>query len=98
MDLVVTIAQVAEHLRIDNPYPQTDEMSSFILSAQQYVINNTGIDWTKEDEVPELIKAAILLLTGHYYANREAATPLNLKTLPLGVENIISQYKKEQVY
>lgn len=37
--------------------------------------------------------AAILLLTGHLYENREAVTGFTLSELPWGVESLLSPYK-----
>lgn len=44
--------------------------------------------------VPESLKAAILFLVGHYYANREAVvTDATATELPLGVQSILSSYR-----
>ncbi len=40
-------------------------------------------------DVPESTRAAIKLLVGHWYANREAASPVNLKDIPIGVDNLL---------
>lgn len=39
--------------------------------------------------LPPTLKAAILLILGHLYENREDTTELNLKTLPLAAKNFI---------
>lgn len=43
--------------------------------------------------VPQALKAAIKLLVGHWYENREASTPLNLKPLPMAVDSLIWNYR-----
>jgi uncharacterized phiE125 gp8 family phage protein len=39
--------------------------------------------------VPALMQAAMLLLIGHWYMNREAVVPGVMMELPLGVKNIV---------
>jgi hypothetical protein len=41
--------------------------------------------------VPALMQAAMLLLIGHWYMNREAVVPGVMMELPLGVKNIFEQ-------
>lgn len=42
--------------------------------------------------VPFSIKAAMLLIIGHLFANREATGPDNLQNLPMGVEALLAPY------
>lgn len=44
-------------------------------------------------DVDERIKLAIKLLVGHWYENREDTTPLNLRTIPTGVEMLLWQVR-----
>lgn len=43
--------------------------------------------------LPGPIRTAMLLVLGHLYANREAATTQALTTLPLGVESLLRPYR-----
>jgi hypothetical protein len=43
--------------------------------------------------VPELLLAAVLLLVGHLYENREAASPVAITEMPMGLESILSLYR-----
>lgn len=45
------------------------------------------------DNVPEAIKQAIMMLVGHLYENREASAPIEVRTVPLGYDALINQYK-----
>ena len=48
--------------------------------------------------VPTPIKQAILLLVGHWYANREAVvTGATLATLPLAVDRLLAPYRRPPV-
>lgn len=42
--------------------------------------------------VPAALKAAMLLLIGHWYANREATTPGDMRDLPLAVQALTTPY------
>lgn len=44
------------------------------------------------NDVPQSIKAAIRLMVGHLYENREATTQGNLGTLPLGVSALLAPF------
>lgn len=43
--------------------------------------------------LPQAIRAAMLLVLGHLYKNREASTAEALTTLPLGVESLLRPYR-----
>lgn len=43
--------------------------------------------------LPASIKAAMMLVLGHLYANREASTSQALTTIPLGVESLLRPYR-----
>lgn len=43
--------------------------------------------------LPSSIKAAMLLVLGHLYANRESTTAQAMMTLPLGVESLLRPYR-----
>lgn len=46
------------------------------------------------DDVPSAIKAAILLMVGHWYQHREAVTAGSTETLPMAVEALITPYRR----
>ncbi len=45
-------------------------------------------------DVPAPLRAAILLLVGHLYANREATIAAALAKLPIGVDALIAPYRR----
>ena len=57
-----------------------------------YVAGTWG-DGVETRTCPMAIQQAILLLAGHLYANREAVSGNNLKTVPLGVDALLNPYK-----
>jgi uncharacterized phiE125 gp8 family phage protein len=45
------------------------------------------------DTVPADLRHAILMIVGHFYANREAVTTLKLEKVPMAVESILNRYR-----
>jgi len=47
--------------------------------------------------IPAPLKHAVLLLTGHLYENREAASPVTLTEIPIGVYHLVAPYRRVYV-
>jgi len=64
--------------------------------ATNYIPGSISIAFTAggwdADTVPTSIKQAMLLLIGHWYANREAVTETKLTTLPLAVDCLLARW------
>lgn len=48
-----------------------------------------GVDSDGGEELPKVIRAALLLVIGHLYANRESTTAQTMAVLPMGVEAML---------
>lgn len=48
-----------------------------------------GVDSDGGEALPKVIRAAMLLVVGHLYANRESTTDKAMATLPMGVESLL---------
>lgn len=46
------------------------------------------------DDVPSAIKAAILLMVGHWFKNREAVADFSPNVLPMAVDALITPYRR----
>lgn len=46
--------------------------------------------WVARANIPEEIKHAVKLMVGHLYENREAASQVNLKSIPIGIQSLLS--------
>lgn len=44
------------------------------------------------DEIPSSIQAAVKLMVGHWFENREEATHLTVKQIPMGVKALLGPY------
>lgn len=64
----VTLGEAKLHLRVDQDF-EDDYITSLILAAETHVSMYLGDDLP--DPMPASIKAAVLLLVGDLYENRE---------------------------
>ncbi len=99
------MAQIKAHLRVDSDAEDT-LIAAYASAAVDYVehfCDGTLVEvltTPEEDKEPPRevlftsgIWAAMLLLIGHWYANREAASQ-NLAETPLGVEALLMQHRR----
>ena len=83
-------------------------LSSYLSAAKRLASNkvNRHIFWSESEKpigstlIPENaidatddICLAVLLLLGHFYANREAASEVVIKNIPLGVSALLEPYQ-----
>jgi len=66
-------------------WPHADDAANAIR-----VTFNTGYGIAAD--VPQILKQCVLLMTGHFFENREAAIDRRIDTIPLAVESIILQH------
>jgi len=90
VDLNSEPARIAPSPGFNWPYPNN------------YRPGSVSVDYTsgtyEEGSCPFTIYAAMLLIIGHLYSNREASTTDNLKTLPLGVNELLAGEVHESIY
>lgn len=82
----------------------TDELGAYVsLKANQVwpttysrsaAVSVTFVAGTSASNVPAPIRQAILLLAGHFYANREAVAPGALGVVPMAVDSLIAPYRR----
>ena len=96
--------EVRLHLRIDDD--AVDDFSMYVEAAEDHVQQHMGrAVFATESEAQAApaetdpivmnasIKAAILLLAGHLYANREAVTQPQAFEVPWGVKTLLLPYR-----
>ena len=70
-----------------------------LAAAEVYIANATGLDLAVEKAAASddwiMVRVACLSLAGHFFENREATSPLQINTIPLGIRNIIAQLTPE---
>ena len=101
--MLLTLEEIKRQCRLDLDNTAEDEsLALYAIAAQRSIENSTGRKlYLTAEEVPEDVawfaslddaqdlKLAMLLLTSHYYANREATTSDSLRQIPLGVRELV---------
>lgn len=106
---LITLNEAKLHLRVDHDYDDSDiqlkldaaeEQAINFLERKVYATAddlNSAIMLNKAGERPMLInssfKAAVLLLLGHLYENREEGSNDNTSNVKYGFERLLSPYR-----
>jgi uncharacterized phiE125 gp8 family phage protein len=64
--------------------------------ATRAAINAVRIHYTagrEPGDVPQILKLAVLMLTGHFFENREASVTLRIDSVPMAVGSIIDMHR-----
>ncbi len=104
---MLELATVRKHCRIDADMTEDDDLLViYSQAAAQYVADTTDRNlYATAAEVPEgdetalvlndSIRAAMLLMVGHWYENREAVIVGSISSeLPLAVECLLHPYRE----
>lgn len=87
-----------KHLNIDESFIDDDEyIKALCLAAENAVENHLQrplSEITNErGKLPPAVKHAILLLVGHFYANRESVSFASASEIPLAYQYLLQPYK-----
>ena len=88
----VTLEEAREHLRLLHDEDDTS-VQVYLDAAEDYL---KGFDVIYKTPLQPAVRAAILLVVGHLYENREALTAERLQPLRHGVDALISQHRTFQ--
>lgn len=91
----VTIDMAKRHLNVELDYSGDDELIQDYIEAAESVVSsdlNESLQDMENEEgnIPKHIRQAILLLVGHFYANREPVAFANVHEVPLSYKHLIS--------
>ena len=93
-DLISEPARIMPAPGFTWPYQTNYVPGSVVID---YVSGTYG-DGAEVDTCPQTIKIAILLLIGHWYANREAVSDATMTNIPLGVDSLLAGETFESCY
>lgn len=77
------------------PTPGTTSFPVLPTGGVGTVRYTAGFPEGSQDERVELARQAILLLVGHWYANREAGTERVTEEIPFGVNSLINRFRAQ---
>ncbi len=88
-----TLDEIKRHLRIDHDEDNAS-LADYAAAASDY-LSLIGLDMTAEP-LPPSIRQAELLLIGHWYARREAASDAGRGTasVPFSVDALIAPHRR----
>ncbi len=79
-------------------YNGDDEYLLHLLSvAESHVITATNRSFeelTIDGELPLELQQAVLLIGGHFFANREAVSKINMNEVPYTIQALIKPFRK----
>lgn len=102
MTMLVTRQQAADHLRIDDPAAEADDLDLKIMAASEIVLDYVEMDiddFSDSDsdgelEIPFSMQAAVLLLVGDMHRYRDAGSKgYTDATLPGAVRALLYSLK-----
>lgn len=100
---IVTVGQMKEQLNISLDLGSDDDamLERKIDAAQNHIERQLGFKIEQryggdaQEPIPAVLIEAVCLLAAHWYENREASLiGLNGSALPLGVQEIIDDYRE----
>lgn len=101
MAVYINLEEAKQHLIIDDSFIADDEyILALIDVAEDAVSKNINISLDSLSvggEIPPAVKAAILLLVGNLYANREPVSFASANKVPYTFDYLISLYKNYSI-
>lgn len=95
--MYVSLCEAKKHLLLDDSFNDDDEYILTLIDVAEDAVAaniNTKLDSiTVGGEIPPAVKAAILLLVGNLYANREPVSYTTVNKVPYTFDYLISLYK-----
>jgi len=88
--MIVTVAEAKAHLRIESD-EENEFIESLIAQAQATAEDFCRVTFTTP--APEPVRLAILLMTAHYYENRDTPERQIYVTLRMAFENLLYPYR-----
>jgi uncharacterized phiE125 gp8 family phage protein len=78
-------------LKYNQQYPATQAINNAVTVT--YIAGYTNGESPDSYPLPASIKAAMLLIIGHLYENRQENTSVNMNSLPMGVMLLLTPYR-----
>lgn len=96
----VDIALLKMHVRADDFADDDDYLAHLLDAAEQYVCTATNretaelLEMGGGEHLPAALQQAVLLIAGHWYNQREAASGVQMAEVPYTLQALIKPYRK----
>ncbi len=88
--MIITVEEIKSHLRIQHNEEDV-YLEKLIRQAQAVAQDFCRVDF--QDEAPEPVKLAVLLMVSHYYENRDNSDKQVYLTMRMAFENLLYPYR-----
>lgn len=88
--MVVSVDEVKTHLRIDHD-DEDSLIEGLIAQAQAVAEDYCRVEF--DDEAPEPVRLAVMLMIAHYYENRDNPDKQVYVTMRIAFENLLYPYR-----
>lgn len=89
---LITLAGFKAHARIADNSEDT-AASQIVNAANEYVTGLLDLDDAESYEPPADVKQAALLISAHWWENRDNSFPGNIEDIPLDAEEILLNHR-----
>lgn len=87
----VALADAKSHLRIG--YAADDAYITGIIAAAENYVESVGVAFATP--IQPAVRHAVLLITSHFYNNREAVTAEAVNAMPFGVNALLQPFREQ---
>ena len=96
---IVDLDLVKKAVRADDFDADDDYLGFLVRGAEESVVRSTGRSREELEEMnagafPETLKQAIIMLTGHWYNQREAVSTAQMTEVPYSMQALIKPWRK----
>lgn len=88
--MILTIEEVKTHLRIQHD-EEDDYIEDLIAKAQAAAEDYCRVEFP--EDAPESVRLAVLLMTSHYYENRDPSDSVAYATMRTAFQNLLYPHR-----
>ena len=89
--MILTVDEVKTHLRIEND--DEDQYLEGLIRQAQAAAEDFCYTAFPDEETPEPVRLAVMLMVSHYYENRDNADRAVYGTMRIAFENLLYPYR-----
>lgn len=95
----LSLELLKSHLRADDITGEDDYLQFLLSTGEAAVIKATNrtrqeLEDLGGGELPDMLVQAVLMLCGHWYANRESVSAVQMHEVPCSIEALVKPFRK----